>query len=705
MSKRRDAASTVFIRFPGIVLNAVLFNAVENWKSVAAGRCLRNSPLLHFMYGNAYNERTAYQRIALDAGTFYHPSMNANSISFIKDWLSGISLFGAALTVATVPAGALWTDFNGSAAGWKTSPWFGDFHSKGTEAGWLYHPARGWLWAQGPGENDFWMWEEVPGWTWTTAGVYPYSYDPNHPGWMYFDAVPGMRFRMTGATMQRDFPVVVATEPAHGAREVPVDSTHVRVTFDRPMAATAAWSVPPEWGGSFTVWSADGRSAWIHRFDARNPLPSLSLLRFTLNPAGNGFADPHGTPALPYSFAFTVGPATTTGPRLVRSDPSSGATDVDPWLDTVVFEFSEPMAPHGGLQSSGWWPWSMTWSDDSRTCYVTRESAGEPLFGQKVMLRPINFRTAVGADLIIEHFVTFETADPPSTRFTGAADKGFHWPYYLFVPAHVESPATLLVETNNTGTWSDDPWVHEESALTLLRRRSAFATEIGSPLLVPVFPRPMSPPAPEPGGIYVHSLDRYSLGDTWQGLERMDLQMEAIIDDALARLRDAGHAMDSRVFMMGFSASGSFTSRFALLHPERVKAAAAGAGGGWPMVPVATWEGTPLRYPIGTYDYESLTGRTFPLDAFLEVALFIYVGSQDTNDGLDVRGIPETEKAQIHQLLNWPKDRFIANRWPLARTMYESKGTNATVKIYPDIDHRISEQMFQDIKAFFRQHR
>jgi hypothetical protein len=41
--------------------------------------------------------------------------------------------------------------------------------------------------------------------------------------------------------------------------------------------------------------------------------------------------------------------------------------------------------------------------------------------------------------------------------------------------------------------------------------------------------------------------------------------------------------------MIGFSASGAFTNRFTLLHPEMIKAASIGAPGGWPIVPTATW--------------------------------------------------------------------------------------------------------------------
>jgi hypothetical protein len=52
--------------------------------------------------------------------------------------------------------------------------------------------------------------------------------------------------------------------------------------------------------------------------------------------------------------------------------------------------------------------------------------------------------------------------------------------------------------------------------------------------------------------------------------------------------------VDSKIFMLGASASGSFVSRFVMLHPEIVKAASVGSPGWGPAVPVGTFNGQPL---------------------------------------------------------------------------------------------------------------
>jgi hypothetical protein len=395
------------------------------------------------------------------------------------------------------------------------------------------------------------------------------------------------------------------------------------------------------------------------------------------------------------------------GPHVVSTVPEVGAATVDPGISTVEFRFSEPMADCGGFTTSGWWPWTKTWSPDRRTMFVTRGTAGTSLYGQQVSIRPMGCVSQGGSPLAADFTLTFRTAHRnPPIRVAPDPAKGFYWPYYLAWPTQMASPPTLLVEPNNTGTWSDDLQVHDASAKTLLNARIPFAEDLGSPLLVPVFPRPVLPQAPEPGGIYVHALDRYSLTNDHPGLRRIDLQMVAMMDDALDRLEAMGHVMDRRVFMMGFSASGAFTSRFALIHPDRVKAAAPGAPGGWPLAPVASWQGTPLKYAVGVMDLKSLVGKPFDLETFKSVPLYIYVGDRDTNDALDVRGMTTTERDQIYALLEGSStEYFQANRWPLAQAMYESVGANARFVVYPGVGHTLTTQILADVKAFFRERR
>src|SRR4030095_7351619 len=175
-----------------------------------------------------------------------------------------------------------------------------------------------------------------------------------------------------------------------------------------------------------------------------------------------------------------------------------------------------------------------------------------------------------------------------------------HWPYYLYVPKAVKArrgEVTLYVEPNNTGRPDDDLAVHARAAWKRAFRLRHVAEELGTPVLVPVFPRPA-----RRGDVYTHALDRDVLTTDEPALARLDLQLLAMIDDASARLVAQGHRVSPRVLITGYSANGMFANRFALLHPERVLAAAVGSPGGWPLAPVDTWQGRSLRYPVGIAD-------------------------------------------------------------------------------------------------------
>jgi len=211
-------------------------------------------------------------------------------------------------------------------------------------------------------------------------------------------------------------------------------------------------------------------------------------------------------------------------------------------------------------------------------------------------------------DTYVLSFSVAGTAPYQLLKIPADPANGFYWPYYLSIPQGITSQTVLLVEPNNSGFVDDDPESHDAAAEALALLRTPFAVELGTPLLVPTFPRPATY-----WPVYVHALDRDTLLTNLEGLQRVDLQLIAMIDDARERLTALGIPIGKKVFMNGFSASGSFVNRFTLLHPERVKAATAGSGG-CPMVPVSEWNGHTLRYPVGVSDLELLTGNPFNLN-------------------------------------------------------------------------------------------
>jgi dienelactone hydrolase len=291
---------------------------------------------------------------------------------------------------------------------------------------------------------------------------------------------------------------------------------------------------------------------------------------------------------------------------------------------------------------------------------------------------------------------------PDVVRIEAQPQKGFLYAYYLYVPPELRSEKssnakqTILVIPNNTGKTDGDLAVHDASAKRRAEGSRSLASTLNVALLVPVFPRPKTD-----GRIYTHALDRDSLLTEKKELRRFDLQLISMIDDARERLRVDGLSFGERVIMYGFSAAGMFTNRFTMLHPDRVKAAAFGSPGGWAMAPVPAWKGKALRYPIGTADFETVTGKKPDLERLKKVPLFLFMGVEDTNDSVIYRDSYEQEDQDlIFDLFG----KTLIERWPVTEAIYKESLPAATLKLYPNVGHSVTKEIWNDITTFFSQH-
>jgi pimeloyl-ACP methyl ester carboxylesterase len=182
-------------------------------------------------------------------------------------------------------------------------------------------------------------------------------------------------------------------------------------------------------------------------------------------------------------------------------------------------------------------------------------------------------------------------------------------------------------------------------------------------------------------------------------LARVDLQLIAMIEHARDRLAAQGREMQPRVLITGFSASGMFVNRFAVLHPQRVLAAAVVSPGGWPLAPVISARGQTLPYPVGIADVEPLTGAPIDLDELRRVRFVFALGDADTNDAVPYRdAFSSTDEALIMRSFG----RTPAARWDAARRLYANAGLQARFRLYRGIGHQVTPEMQSDIEAAFR---
>lgn len=290
-----------------------------------------------------------------------------------------------------------------------------------------------------------------------------------------------------------------------------------------------------------------------------------------------------------------------------------------------------------------------------------------------------------------------ESLDAFGPRLVDAdPNAGFEYPYFLYAPATTQrpEPRPILVETNNTGQSDDDfePHLNDaDSRITSGIGRNV-ADGLGVPFLVPAFPRPRSIDAG------VHALDALTLGKDNGDLERVDLQLLAMVEDARDRLADHGLDISDELLLNGFSASGNFLDRFAALHPDQVLSLTAGGLNGMPILPTdeavdMSGEQRELPYHVGVSDLTALTGSGFDLDAFADINRFLYMGELDMNDTIPFddafthpeRGIELRDIALDVYGTDMHRERF-----PFARAVDADHETNAVYRSYPLAGHDIS---------------
>lgn len=286
---------------------------------------------------------------------------------------------------------------------------------------------------------------------------------------------------------------------------------------------------------------------------------------------------------------------------------------------------------------------------------------------------------------------------------------GFHYPYLLYRPEiQQQTGRPLYVQPHNSRRAES----RDELTEQLYQRGEWYlqpAITLSLPGLIPGFPRP-----PEDGADLVQTLALEMLDteskrqevatDAFpaETLHRVDRQLVSMVEDAMERLETEPYPVDDEIHMNGFSAAGSFNTRFALLHPDRVGSMSLGGGGARPL-PHATHDGITLPYPLGTADYQEWTDREFDHDAWTAIDQYIYVGEED-------QPLPEEDTTGYYSISaryeNKAEEVYginrVTERFPVTRSVYDEAGASATFQIYEGVGHEITRSIYQDITAFHR---
>lgn len=213
----------------------------------------------------------------------------------------------------------------------------------------------------------------------------------------------------------------------------------------------------------------------------------------------------------------------------------------------------------------------------------------------------------------------------------------FNLPYVLVVPENIKNGSKLIVESNNRerdalgndvdfSTKKGRDFLIENAINEVIGNRNNFGRieyvkNIEAPIIMPIIP------AVNGGNPYYQQLSRESLmiNDSSSAFYKIDEQLCKIIEDTKKIISERGIYIADKVFINGYSSSGVFAQRFAFLHPEIIDTVLiGGAGGSIPMPPDCNGSDK-LEYPLGTKDYEQLTGKSFDLESYKKINFQYYL--------------------------------------------------------------------------------
>jgi hypothetical protein len=288
-------------------------------------------------------------------------------------------------------------------------------------------------------------------------------------------------------------------------------------------------------------------------------------------------------------------------------------------------------------------------------------------------------------------------------------DEKIIYKWFSYVPQGLRKDETAYVLITGLSGASCD---YEESALMakrMLEDRLRWPRFDEFVLLVPVVPRRQDP------HVYPVAFCLKSFHESDDFYSRADLKVNLMIDKLITDLSMDGYQISTKVVIEGYSAGGMFAQRYSLLHPERVKAIAAGSCGGNFTLPVSEYDGQPLNWPVGVNNLEELAGIEFDRDSYLGIDQYIYIGDLDTGEGgttivwnrLHPTWGPQYMWESVEQM-EFLHDNFGETDPVRLQNQVEYLNgigyENIEFKLYPGAQHELNEEMINDFTSFLLDH-
>ena len=269
--------------------------------------------------------------------------------------------------------------------------------------------------------------------------------------------------------------------------------------------------------------------------------------------------------------------------------------------------------------------------------------------------------------------------------------------FYSYFPRSAVREKNIVVGVwpHGGNMFNNDYEYHKDQAKNTISWLKDYSEKYKIPLVVVAIPRVEQ--------LYVHTIHPGTFSTTNEMLSRPDLKLiDAVWNQYIPSIKEAGFVTNDKVLMMGMSSPGIFTHRFAILHPELIQAAWECAEAAAPL-PASEMNGTPLDYPLGIRNLETLTGKAFDLETYLKIPQMICVGENDNKENND------PTNSEIFPGWHWQyiKTNFGKTNPERVKFFYDylvSIGTPAEFRLYKGIGHEITDEMMNDAFQFLVSH-
>lgn len=291
---------------------------------------------------------------------------------------------------------------------------------------------------------------------------------------------------------------------------------------------------------------------------------------------------------------------------------------------------------------------------------------------------------------------------------------GSMFPYILVYPKTIEDNCELIVDTLNTL----DTHSTKERDVTFIdgvqKIGEYVRSQINAPMLYVYIPKEND------NDPYYQHLSKECFTSDVLKYPRCDLLVKQSILDAQKKLKNiSGKDVSDKIALNGYSTSGVFAQRFAVIHPEIISKAIIGAATG--SIPIPTSD---LDWPEGTHDFEELFGKKFDEESYKKIEFAYYVGeleAKEKSNRRDENGNIVPTHDMSYLLKSVPEDigaKYRAmfginlnDRFANAINWYKQHGYKIISKIYKGANHRSfgksyyahNEEYLKDLELFYQE--